>query len=131
MSESIQSISTPAAPLPLGHYEQAVVHENLVYVSGQLPLAPSSETPPAKDIETQTKQVLEHLQAVLVAANSDKSRVLKVTLYITNLDEWPAINATYATFFEDHKPARAAVPVTGLPKQCRIEVEAIAALNPK
>lgn len=124
----MKSIQTPNAPAALGHYEQAITHNGLVYVSGQLPLDPTTNTLP-DDIETQTELVLKNVQAVLQAAGSDLNQVLNVTLYIKSIDDWPVINGIYATIFGDHKPARAAVPVPDLPKGAKIEVACIAAVS--
>ena len=125
---SINPISTPDAPPALGHYSQAVTHGDLIYVSGQLPLDPDNldnlPTTPAE----QTTQTLKNVQAILKSAGSDKTKVLKAEIYITKLDDWAEVNRAYAEFFQDHKPARAAVPVTGLPKGCLVEIAVVAAL---
>jgi 2-iminobutanoate/2-iminopropanoate deaminase len=118
-------VSTDLAPAALGHYSQAITHNGLAYISGQLPLDPNTGTVP-EGIEAQTALVLKNLDAVLVAAKSDKSKVLKVTVYIADIALWGAMNAAYATYFGEYKPARAAVPVPTLPKGCLLEVEAIA-----
>ena len=118
-------ISTDLAPLPLGHYSQAISHNGLVFVSGQLPLDPVTGLVP-EGIAAQTALVLANLQAVLKAANSDKSQVLRVTVYIADISLWGPMNEAYAAFFADHRPARAAVPVPTLPKGCLLEVEATA-----
>ena len=120
-------INTKNAPQALGHYEQAITHDGLVYISGQLPLDPQDDTLPIGDIRQQTQQVLKNLDAILKAANSDKTKVLNVTLYITDINDWPTINEVYANYFGTHKPARAAVPIVTLPKGCHIEVSATAA----
>jgi 2-iminobutanoate/2-iminopropanoate deaminase len=118
-------IATYLAPAALGHYSQAVSHNGLVYVSGQLPIDHKTGLVP-ETIEEQTALVLHNLEAVLQAANSDKSKVLKVTVYIADIALWGAMNTAYGVFFESHRPARAAVPVPTLPKGCLLEVEAIA-----
>jgi len=120
-------IATDLAPAALGHYSQAIAHNGLVYVSGQLPLDPTTGLVP-EGIEKQTALVLANLNAVLTAANSHKDSVLKVTVYIADIALWGAMNDAYATFFGEHRPARAAVPVPTLPKGCLLEVEAIATL---
>jgi 2-iminobutanoate/2-iminopropanoate deaminase len=118
-------IRTDLAPPPLGHYSQAITHNGQVFVSGQLPIYPVTGEVP-EGIAAQTALVLSNLQAVLHAADSDKSRVLRVTVYIADIALWGAMNEAYAVFFWDHRPARAAVPVPTLPKGCLLEVEAIA-----
>jgi len=124
----MQIISTPDAPPALGHYSQAIIHNNLIYVSGQLPLNPQQPDAPLGTIETQTRQTLNNIDAILKAAHSDRSKVLKVTIFMTDLNDWPQINTTYAEFFGNHKPARAAVPIVTLPKGCLLEIEVIAAI---
>lgn len=118
-------VKTKKAPEALGHYEQAVIHNGLVYVSGQLPINPENQQVPESIVE-QTQQVLENLREVLLAGNADLHTVLNVTLYITDINDWPSINETYAKIFKDHKPARAAVPIVTLPKNSNIEVSCIA-----
>jgi len=121
-------IETDNAPLPLGHYSQAIVHNDLVYVSGQLPINTENPDQPVGSIEAQTRLTLENLEAVLKAAGSSKDKVLRATIYITDLAIWGQVNATYAEFFGNHKPTRSAVPVTSLPKGFSIEIDAIATL---
>ena len=123
----MQVIHTNKAAEPLGHYSQAMVHDGLVYVSGQLPIDPDNTDLFIETVEEQTLQTLKNVQAVLEAANSDKSLVLKSTVYITDISIWAQVNQVYADFFGDHKPARAAVPTKHLPKGYLIEIEVIAA----
>tara|TARA_B100000427_G_scaffold329637_1_gene346754 strand:+ start:4239 stop:4616 length:378 start_codon:yes stop_codon:yes gene_type:complete len=120
-------IETDLAAKPLGHYSQALVHNGLVYVSGQLPIDPADESRFLETVEDQTLQTLHNLQAVLVAANSDKSLVLKATVYISDISIWAQVNQVYASFFGDHLPARSAVPTKNLPKGYLVEIDAIAA----
>ena len=122
----MEIISTPKAAAPLGHYSQAVVHEGLVYVSGQLPIDPVDDQLFFETVEEQTLQTLHNVQAVLLAANSDKSLVLKSTVYISDISIWAQVNQVYAEFFGDHKPARAAVPTKALPKGFLVEIEVVA-----
>jgi 2-iminobutanoate/2-iminopropanoate deaminase len=123
----MKAIETSNAPLPLGHYSQGIIHNGLVYVSGQLPIDPKDPNKIITDIHEQTIQTLKNLDEVLKAANSDKFHVLKVTIFISSLEVWPAANTAYSEFFETHKPARSAVPTNGLPKGYAVEIEAIAA----
>ena len=122
----MKPLSTPHAPKALGHYEQGMSHNGLIFVSGQLPINPENPEAEAGDIEAQTLQTLSNLEAVLKAAGSDRRDILKVTVYIADLALWGRMNAAYAEFFGDHKPARAAVPVPNLPKGFLLEIEAIA-----
>lgn len=119
-------IESNSAPAPLGHYSQAISHNGLVYVSGQLPIDPTNSSHIITDVHEQTIQTLKNLEAILIDAGSDKEHVLKVTIFISSLDVWPVVNAAYAEFFGSHKPARSAVPANGIPKGYAVEIEAIA-----
>jgi 2-iminobutanoate/2-iminopropanoate deaminase len=122
-------ISTADAPAPAGHYSQGVVHGDLVYVAGQLPLDPtSSELVAPDDIEAQAERTLRNVEAILVAAGSGLNRVCSMTIYITDRALWPQVNAVYARILGNHKPARAVIPVPELRPGCLIEIQAIAAL---
>jgi 2-iminobutanoate/2-iminopropanoate deaminase len=123
----MKTIITPDAPKPAGHYSQAVVHNNIVYVSGQLPVVPGTGEKKTGSIEEQTEQVLKNLSAILEAANSDLSRVIKTTIYISDIGLWDKVNAVYANFFAGHRPARAVVPTRNLHFGFQIEMEAVAA----
>jgi 2-iminobutanoate/2-iminopropanoate deaminase len=122
-------ISTPNAPQPGGHYSQAIVHDNVVYVSGQLPIDPQSGQRGGVSIEEQTEQALKNLSAILQAAGSDVDQVVKTTVYVSDIALWDRVNAVYATFFGDHRPARAVVPTRELHFGCQVEIEAIAVVS--
>ena len=122
-------IKTDLAPEPLGHYSQAIVSQGFVFVSGQLPIVLEDPSIFLETVQEQTLQVLNNLQAVLKASGSDKSKVVKTTIFISDISIWAQVNEVYASFFGDHKPARSAVPTKNLPKGYLIEVEAVAALN--
>src|SRR5262245_27877883 len=121
----IKAISTPNAPTPAGHYSQAIVHNGLVYVAGQLPIDPRTGEKKIGPIEEQTEAVLNNLRAVLEAAGSDMGRLLKMTVYISDISQWGKVNEVYARMLGDHRPARAVVPVRDLHYGFQIEVEAI------
>ena len=123
-------IFTENAPKPAGHYAQAIVQDNTVYVSGQLAIDPETGEKCLDSIEEETLQVLKNLSAILEAAGSDITKVLKTTLFIADADLWGQVNAVYGQFFGDHRPARAAVPTKDLPFGFRVEIEAIATVNP-
>lgn len=125
----IHPIQTPNAPAPAGHYSQAIVHNNLVYVAGQLPIDPVTGEKLHGTIEEQTERTLRNIEAILKAANSDLSRVLKMTVYVSDINQWGAVNATYARILGEHRPARAIVPVKELHYGFLIEIDAIAAVN--
>ena len=122
----MRTISTPDAPKPGGHYSQAVVHGGLVYVAGQLPVDPATGERRLRSIEEQTSQVLRNVAAILEAAGSGVSSVLKTTIYVSDISLWDRVNRVYADFFGDHRPARAVVPTRDLHHGFQIEMEAIA-----
>lgn len=125
----MHSVSTSEAPTPAGHYSQAIVHNGCVYVAGQLPIVPGQKEHRVGTIEEQTAQVFANIAAVLRAAGSDLSRVLQVTVYVSDMELWGRFNASYAKLMGDHRPARAVVPVNALHYGYHIEVQVIAALN--
>ena len=125
----MKKISTPDAPQPAGHYSQAIEHNGIVYVSGQIPIDPKSEEKKVGSIEEQTEQVLTNLAAILKATNSRMDQVLKVTVYISDISLWDQVNKTYAQFFGNHRPARTIVPSRDLHFGFQIEVDAIATVN--
>ncbi len=125
----MQTVTTTQAPEALGHYAQAITHNGLIYVSGQLPIDPQHGDRSAGTIEEQTVQTLKNIEAILTAGNSDKSLILKMTVYIADLSLWGRMNEAFAQFMGEHKPARAAVPVSQLPKGYLVEIDAIAALK--
>ena len=124
----MKDVRTNDAPQPAGHYSQAIVHDGLVYVSGQLPIDSKREDKHVGSIEEQTEQVLRNLDAILKKASSDRDHVLKVTVYVSDIALWGRVNAVYARFFGDHRPARAVVPTRELHFGFQIEIEAIAAV---
>ena len=125
----MKPIKTDKAPLPGGHYSQAMVHNGLVYVSGQLPIDPQTGEKQTGAIEDQTRLVLENLSAILVASGSSLNQVLKVTVYISDISLWGKVNEVYAEIFGDHRPARAIVPTRDLHFGFMIEVDAVAAVD--
>ena len=126
-TDSIREIRTEAAPAPVGPYSQAVAHGGLVYASGQIPLVPETGEIVEGDVEAQTRQVLANLGAVLRAGGSDFEHALKVTIYLTDIADFPRVNALYAEAFSgDPAPARATVQVAALPLGASVEMDAIA-----
>lgn len=124
----MQVILTDAAPLPAGHYSQGIVHNGVVYVAGQLPIAPGSSDRTVGSMEQQTEQTLRNVEAVLRAAGSGLDKVLQMTIYVSDISLWGDVNVAYARIMGDHKPARAVVPVKELHYGYQIEIQAIAAL---
>ncbi len=125
---ALPPILTDQAPVPAGHYSQAIVHQGVVYVAGQLPIKPGQKEHSIGSIEEQTKQTLANLDAILVASGSRRDLVLRVTIYVADVRHWPQVNAVYAEFFGSHRPARTVVPVGKLHYGYEIELDAIAAV---
>ena len=121
-------IQTTNAPAAIGPYSQGVKHGDLVFVSGQIPIDPATGELIEGDIKQQTRQVLANVAAVLQAAGTTMDKVLKATLFITNMDDFPLIKEVYAEFFQSAPPARACVEVSRLPKGVQVEMEAVAAV---
>lgn len=126
----MRSIETLTAPTPAGHYSQAIVHNGLVYVAGQLPIDPADPKRKAGSIEEQATRALGNVAAILEAAGSDLHHVLQLTVYISDNEHWSVVNQTFARLFGDHRPARAIVPVNELHYGYQIEIQAIAAVKP-
>ena len=122
-----EMIHTSNAPAPVGPYSQAVKTGGLLYCSGQIPLNPSTGTIP-DGIEAQTQQVLENLKAVLKAGDADFTSVVKTTVFLKDMNDFPAMNAIYAESFTEAPPARSTVQVARLPKDVLVEIDAIAVL---
>lgn len=124
----IKIINTPEAPIPAGHYSQGTVYNGVLYVAGQVPVVPVTGEKITGSIEEQTLQVLNNLKSIVEAAGSDISRILKVTVFVSDIEYWPAVNKVYSEFFGSTKPARAIVPVKELHYGFKIEIDAIAAV---
>ncbi|MBL7804281.1 MAG: RidA family protein [Saprospiraceae bacterium] len=122
--------NTPNAPMPIGPYNQAVAHGNVLYVSGQIALDPITGELELDDIETETHRVLNNVKAILEAAGSGMENVLKVSVFVKDMNQFGRINAVYAQYFPPElAPARELVQVAELPKFVNIEISVIAALN--
>jgi 2-iminobutanoate/2-iminopropanoate deaminase len=126
---NITHINTRDAPAPGGHYSQAVVYNGLVFVAGQLSIDPRTGEKRLGSIEEQTEQALNNVAAILKAANSDLSRVLKMTVYVSDIDLWSRVNEVYARVMGEHRPARAVIPTGDLHYGFLIEIEAVAATH--
>lgn len=122
----MRAIFTDQAPVPAGHYSQAIEHNGLVFVSGQLPVQPDRSTTEPGTIEEQTALALANVEAILKAANSDRGHVLKATLYVSDIALWSRVNVVYSEFFGAHRPARAVVPTRDLHHDYLIEIEVVA-----
>ena len=122
----IRTIATDGAPKAIGPYSQAVAAGELIFCAGQVALDPASGESVAGDVRAQTERVLENLTAVLAAAGSDLRHVVKTTVYLTDFNDFAAMNEVYGARFGDHRPARATVGVSALPKGLRVEIECVA-----
>ena len=123
----ITHVHTQDAPAPGGHYSQAVVYNGLVFVAGQLAIDPRTGEKRLGSIEEQTEQVMKNVGEILKAANSDLSRVLKMTVYISDIGLWGRVNEVYARVMGEHRPARAVIPTKELHHGFLIEIDAVAA----
>ena len=123
----MKTVSTNKAPAAIGPYSQAQIVGDLVFCSGQIPVIPETGTL-AQGLEAQANQVFKNIAALLTAAGSDISKVVKTTVFIKNMDDFAAINAIYAQYFTEPFPARSCVEVARLPKDVLLECEAIAEL---
>ncbi|GCF15093.1 reactive intermediate/imine deaminase [Haloarcula mannanilytica] len=121
-----RTINTADAPDAVGAYSQATIDESLVFTAGQIPLTPDGELLDDEPISTQAEQALSNIEAVLAAEGVEMSDVLKVTVYLDDIEDFDAMNDTYAGFFDEEPPARSAVEVANLPKGVGVEIEAIA-----
>jgi 2-iminobutanoate/2-iminopropanoate deaminase len=128
MSEK-KIVATEAAPKAIGPYSQAVIHGGIAYISGQIPLDPATGLVASGDIAEQTVRVFENLTAVLFACGSSLDRVLKTTVYLKDMSEFPQMNEVYGRYFHVNPPARATVEVSRLPKDVRVEIECIAVVD--
>ena len=123
----MKTVSTNKAPAAIGPYSQAQIVGNLVFCSGQIPVIPETGAL-AQGLEAQANQVFKNIAALLTAAGSDISKVVKTTVFIKNMDDFAAINAIYAQYFTEPFPARSCVEVARLPKDVLLECEVIAEL---
>jgi len=122
----MERIETKGAPAAIGPYSQGIKTGGYVYTSGQVPLDPATGQMAVGTIEELTLRALENVSAILVAAGSSKDQVVKVTVFLADMADFAAMNAAYEKFFGAHRPARSAVQVARLPKDARIEIEAVA-----
>ena len=127
----IKRIATKNAPTPAGHYSQATVYNGLVFVAGQLSIDPETSAHMTGSIEEQTERALNNVLAILQAAGSDWSRVLKMTVYVADINLWDAVNKVYGRMLGEHRPARAVIPTGALHHGFLIEIDAVAATDQK
>lgn len=128
-STSVRFVSAPSLPPPVGPYSPAVVFDRLVFVSGQGAVDPATGRMAGPDVTAQTEQVFRNVRAILEAAGTDLSHVLRCGVFLVDMADFPAMNAVYARVFGDHRPARTTVQVAALPHpDLRVEIDAVAVL---
>jgi 2-iminobutanoate/2-iminopropanoate deaminase len=123
----MQKIYPSSLSYPKGHYSPAIVHQQTVYVAGQLPIDENG-VPQLGSIEAQTELCLQNLETILLAAGSDRDHVLKVGIFVSDISTWPKVNEVYARFFGEHRPARMVIPCNTLNYGCGIELDCVAAV---
>ena len=125
----LRSIRTDRAPEAIGPYSQAIVAGNLVFTAGQIPLDPATGQLVDGDVAAQTDRVLQNIRAILEEAGTSLAKVVKTTVFLTDMDDFAAMNEVYARYFGDHRPARSTVQAARLPKDVRVEIEAVAVVD--
>ena len=123
-----QAVTTPSAPQAIGPYSQAIRAGSLLFVSGQIPLDPKTGTLVEGDLATQTHRVFQNLEAILAAAGATFDNVVRTTVYLADMNDFPTMNEVYGTYFTSPAPARATVQAARLPKDARVEIDLIASL---
>jgi len=123
-----KAIHTTDAPAAIGSYSQAIETNGLVFISGQIPLDPATMNIVEGHFETRARRVFDNLKAVAQAAGGDLNQIVKLTIYLTDLDNFAAVNSVMTEYFDEPYPARAALGVSSLPKGCDVEAEAVLAL---
>jgi 2-iminobutanoate/2-iminopropanoate deaminase len=121
-------VSTPTAPKAIGPYSQAVVHNGIVYLSGQIAIDPATNQLIEGDVVAQTRRVLDNLTAVLEAAGSSLGAVLRTTVFLKDMADFPKMNEVYGQYFSANPPARSTVQAAKLPRDVAVEIDAIAAV---
>ncbi len=122
----LKTIKTELAPAAIGPYSQGVLAGTTLYVSGQIPFIAATMKLAGDDIQSQTRQSLQNVKAIVEAAGYAISDIVKCTVFIKDMNEFPAMNAVYQEFFGEHKPTRSTVEVARLPKDVKVEIDAIA-----
>ena len=125
----LKVVATEKAPKAIGPYSQAIIAGGLVFCSGQIPLIPETGQILEGDAAAQARQALANLRAVLEAAGSSMALVVKTTVFLSDMNDFAAVNAVYAEAFGEHRPARSAIQIGRLPKDAKVEIEATAALR--
>jgi 2-iminobutanoate/2-iminopropanoate deaminase len=125
----LKTVQTENAPAAIGPYSQAIIAGDLVFTAGQIPLDPATMTLEAGDIAAQTERVMTNLRAILEQAGASMSSVVKTTVFLLDMNDFSAMNEVYGAHFGSHKPARSTVQAARLPRDVRVEIEAIARVS--
>jgi 2-iminobutanoate/2-iminopropanoate deaminase len=125
----MQIINTSAAPAPIGPYNQAIVHNGLLYMSGQIAIDPVTGELVQESLAAETHQVMRNLQAVLDAAGTNFSKAIKTTIFLSDMSLFAEVNGIYGSYFDGHFPARETVSVKGLPKGVNVEISMLVAVD--
>jgi 2-iminobutanoate/2-iminopropanoate deaminase len=124
----MQMIETDRAPKAIGPYSQAIKYESLIFISGQIAIDPENQEFIGGDIISQTERVMENIKGILEEIGLSFEHIIKTTIYLRNINDFDKVNQVYGRYFKEHKPARATVEVSNLPKGALIEIEAIAGI---
>jgi 2-iminobutanoate/2-iminopropanoate deaminase len=126
MMTQLDRVATDAAPAAIGPYSQGIVAHGFVFTAGQIPLDPQTMELVGTDVAAQTERVMQNLDAILRAAGTSLASVVKTTVFLVDMNDFAAMNEVYGRHFGDHRPARSTVEVSRLPKDVRVEIEAVA-----
>jgi 2-iminobutanoate/2-iminopropanoate deaminase len=129
MMADSKRVETASAPAAIGPYSQAIIANGFVYTAGQIPLDPATGQLVEGDIAEQTRRVMQSLQAILEAAGSSLQSVVKTTVFLQDMNDFAAMNGVYAEYFGEHKPARSTVQAARLPRDVKVEIEAIGVVS--
>ena len=124
----LQPIHTDQAPKAVGAYSQAILHQGMLYTSGQIGLNPESGQMVAEDVASQAKQVVANLSAVINQAGGNLNQIIKVTIFLEDMADFPIVNQIYADWLGDHRPARSTVAVAALPLAAKVEMDCVVAV---
>lgn len=124
----VTTVNTENAPAAIGPYSQATIYNAQAFISGQLGLVPATGGFISDEVQDQTRQALENLKSILEACGSALTKVISVDVFLTDMNDFAKVNEVYSEFFANHKPARAATEVSGLPKGGLVEIKCIAAI---
>jgi 2-iminobutanoate/2-iminopropanoate deaminase len=126
---SVERVQTNTAPAAIGPYSQGIIAHGLVFTAGQIPLDPETMELVGEDVVAQTERVMRNLDGILRAAGASLSTVVKTTVFLADMNDFPAMNEVYGRHFGDHRPARSTVQAARLPRDVKVEIEAVAVVT--